>query len=133
MHTIIHNAKPARRPATPPAENLFRSPQFDSRMQDGALRLTVYVPGVTAAGVEIIADGTDVTVTARKPHPVRTNWSALQLERAQLDYQLRLRLGRSYNYSALTAEINDGVLTLTLPEKVPSVSARTGNPVACVA
>jgi HSP20 family protein len=115
MHPIL---PAARRPATRTASATgFRSPQFDCRPQDGALRVLVYVPGVEPAGVEIVADDTDLTVTARKPHPVRPNWGALQLERAQRDYQLRLRLGHGYDYAALTAELRDGVLTLTLPDK----------------
>lgn len=117
MHPT-HQAAPARRFATvSSAEPAFRSPQFDCRPQDGALRVLVYVPGVEPAGVEIVAGDTDLTVTARKLHPVRPNWSALQLERAQRDYRLRLRLGHGYDYAALTAELRDGVLTLTLPDK----------------
>ncbi len=82
------------------------------------MHLTVYVPGVEAAGVEIEARGPDLTVTARKPHFVRVNWEALHLETAQRDYQLRLRLGHGFDYPALHAEINDGVLTVVLPKRL---------------
>ena len=76
-----------------------------------------------AAGVEITTRGPDLTVTARKTHFVRVNWQSLHLEGSQRDYQLRLRLGHGLDYAALQAEIQDGVLTLTLPKKQPEAAA----------
>ena len=40
------------------------------------------------------------------------------LESAQRDYFLRLRLGTGFDYPAMQAEIHDGVLTITLPKRV---------------
>lgn len=119
MHTIIRPLKSARRArrteAEPPA--LFRKPHFDCAESTDALTLTLYVPGVDAAGVEITTQGPDLTVTARKTHLVRVNWQALHLEPAQRDYHLSLRLGRGLAYEHLDAEIHDGVLTLRLPKR----------------
>jgi HSP20 family molecular chaperone IbpA len=81
------------------------------------MRLTVYVPGVDASGVEITARGPDLTVTARKARFVRDNWKALHLENAQLDYLLRLRIGRGYDHDGIAAELNRGILTITLPRR----------------
>ena len=101
----------------------YRHPHFDCQDGPEALRLTVYIPGVSASGVEITARGPDLTVTARKEHFVRINWTALHLERAQRDYQLRLRLGHGFDYPGLSAEIAHGVLTITLPKRVAADSA----------
>lgn len=123
MHTIIHPTSPARpRPAAPAAS--FRQPYYDCKELTQAVKLTVYVPGVEAAGVEIVPHGPDLVVTARKQHVVRVNWQALHLESAQRDYQLRLRLGDRLNYAALQAELHDGVLTLQLPKKQPDAAVR---------
>jgi HSP20 family protein len=100
--------------ATPEA---FRQPSYDCHEQPEAMKLVVYVPGVEASGVEIEARGTDLTLTARKRHLVRVNWQAAHLETAQRDYQLRLRLGAGFDYSAMSADIADGVLTVTLPKR----------------
>ena len=140
MHTLNSPPTPARRsslrratPATP-APAGFRSPHYDYRPQDGALELVVYVPGVDAAGVEITAQDPDLTVTARKTRFVRANWTALNLERAQRDYQLRLRLGHSFDYEALRAKFHDGVLTLTLPARpTATLSSREREPLPRVA
>lgn len=121
MHTIIHSRSPSRRrPEAPTSVSSFRQPSYDCNELPDAVKLAVYVPGVEASGVEIEARGPDLLVTARKPHFVRVNWEALHLERAQNDYHLRLRLGHAFDYPALRAEIGDGVLTVTLPKRLPA-------------
>jgi HSP20 family molecular chaperone IbpA len=131
MHTLITRPNPARRSSrraapAPAALAGFRSPHYDCQAQAGLLRLVVYVPGVDSAGIEISAEEPDLTVTARKTRFVRANWTALNLERTQRDYQLRLRLGHAYDYEAVRAELHDGVLTLTLPERTAVAPATRG-------
>lgn len=118
MHTIM-NTLPShtRRTASAPASLPVRTPHYDCVQEANALKVIVFVPGVDAPGVEISLRGPDLTITARKPHFVRVNWQALHLEKAQRDYQLRLRLGNGLDYDALTAELTDGRLVLTLPKK----------------
>jgi len=121
MQTIIpstNSLRPARSGAeAPAATGFFRKPHYDCTDLGNTLKLTVFVPGVEAAGVEIASRGPDLTVTARKAHFVRVNFKALHLENSQRDYQLRLRLGRGLDYATLQAEIGGGVLTITLPKK----------------
>lgn len=121
MHTIIHPTAPSRRrrAARYSRQTEYRKPSYDCREQPDAVKLVVYVPSVDASGISIEVRGPDMIVTARKPHVVRVNWHALHLESAQRDYRLRLRLGNSLDYSALQAELHDGVLTLILPKRQP--------------
>jgi HSP20 family protein len=95
----------------------FRQPAYDCTEHGDAMKLTVYVPGVAASGVEIEGRGADLTVTARKARFVRVNFPALHLEPVQRDYRLRLRLGTRFDYGAMEAEISGGVLTVTLPRR----------------
>jgi HSP20 family protein len=121
MQTIIpstNSLRPARSSLEAPATiGLFRKPHYDCMDLAGAVKLTVFVPGVEAAGVEITSRGPDLTITACKAHFVRVNFKALHLENSQRDYQLRLRLGHGLDYATLQAEIAAGVLTVTLPKK----------------
>ncbi|MFI5357240.1 MAG: Hsp20/alpha crystallin family protein [Opitutales bacterium] len=124
MHTII---QPTASRSLPLAERTsarsdYRQPNFDCREQPDAVKLVVYVPGVEGSGVELEVRGPDFVVTARKPHVVRVNWQALQLESAQRDYRLRLRLGHGLDYSALHAELHNGVLTLVVPKRTPAAT-----------
>jgi HSP20 family molecular chaperone IbpA len=123
MNTIIHPLKPSRSTRSPDATVTTvtaRKPHYDCREQDDAVKVIVYVPGVEAAGIEITTRGPDLLVTARKTHFVRVNFGALNLEAVQRDYALSLRLGRGLDYTALEAELHEGVLTLTLPKKQPA-------------
>jgi HSP20 family molecular chaperone IbpA len=124
MHTIIsplpnRTRSPGTEPASPDA---FRQPNYDCQEQRDTMKLTVYVPGVEAAGIDIEGRGADLTITARKAHLVRVNWQALHLESAQRDYRLKLRLGAGFDYAAMDAEIRQGVLTITLPKRNASTS-----------
>lgn len=111
-------------PATAPASAVaLREPVFETQELGDAMRLTVYVPGVAARGVEVEGRGADLTVVARKERFVRPNFSALHLESVQHDYRLRLRLGTGFDFAAMMAEIAAGVLTITVPKRARAVGA----------
>lgn len=122
MHTIISSLPaPRRSKATSnPSHDRFRTPAYDCQEQAEAMTLTVFIPGVDTAGVEIEGHGADLTVTAKKARFVRVNFNALHLENAQHDYLLRLRLGTGFDFEAMRAKIADGVLTVTLPKRAVS-------------
>lgn len=96
---------------------LVRQPHFECSDLPQALKLAVFVPGVEPADVEITTRGPDLVVHARKPHPVRVNFSALHLEAAQRDYELKLRLGLGLDFDSLQADMRDGVLNIVVPKK----------------
>jgi HSP20 family protein len=127
MKSNIHTLIPTSRTlgTEPSSTDAFRQPNYDCKEQRDAMKLTIYVPGVEATGVDIEARGADLTITARKPHIVRVNWQALHLEPVQRDYQLRLRLGNSFDYAATQAEIRQGVLTVMLPKRAPFTHGAT--------
>jgi HSP20 family protein len=121
MHTII-NRQPTETLNAATSNPDFRSPHYECMDLPQALKLAVYIPGVDAPGVEVTTQGTDLFVTARKAHHVRVNWTALHLESAQRDYQLKLRLGAGYDFDHLRAFVAKGVLTIVLPKRRPALA-----------
>lgn len=118
MHTTIHPLiANRRRSAATASSEMFRQPHYECDDLPDAVKLVVYLPGVGASGVDIEGRGADLTITARKPHFVRVNWQSLHLEKAQRDYRLRLRLGHGLDFPAMQAEMNAGVLTVTVPKR----------------
>lgn len=95
-----------------------RTPHYECQQQAERVEVTVFLPGVEAAGVEIMIQGPDLVVIGRKSHVVRVNFAAAHLEQAQLDYELRLRLGRDLDYGALTADLAEGILGLKIPKRI---------------
>jgi HSP20 family protein len=112
---LLGNRRSAR--ALPALIGETRKPHYDCQQHGDKLGIDVFLPGVDAAGVEIIVRGPDLIVVGRKSHVVRVNFAAAHLETAQLDYELRLRLGRELDYESLEAKLADGILTLAIPKR----------------
>ena len=123
MHTIIrsHRSKLASPAFARPVA--FRRPHYDCQEQADVLKLVVYLPGVDPAGVDLEVNGPDLVVTAPKARRVRANWRALHLEGVQHDYQLRLRLGFALDYAAMEADLQAGVLTVSIPKRAAMIPA----------
>jgi HSP20 family protein len=119
--TLTSNRRPGR--AAPALAGETRSPHYDCQQHRDQIDLTVFLPGVDAAGVEIIVRGPDLVVIGRKTHFVRVNFSAAHLEHAQRDYELRLRLGRDLDYATLSTELSEGVLSVRIPKRNPLAAA----------
>jgi len=119
MHTIINSilSQASTRSSEVKISESLRQPNYECQDQGNAMKLEVFVQGVSADGVDIEAQGPDLLITARKSHYIRVNWSSLHLEGAQRDYQLRLRLGLIFDYSAMRAEIHNGILSVTVPKR----------------
>ncbi|MBI2513828.1 MAG: Hsp20/alpha crystallin family protein [Opitutae bacterium] len=130
MHTII----PALNRSSTDDDNVtvadFRQPRYEITELAQALKLDVYIPGVDPSHVDITTRGPDLVIVARKPHLVRLNWRALHLEAAQRDYELKLRLGHSFDFDALRAEMRDGVLMIFVPKRNLSVTRAVARRVA---
>ena len=125
MHALIHRPHDSRFPrAESPAD--YRTPHYDCADLPGALKLTLYVPGVDSRGVDLAARGPDLIVTARKKPHIRANWQALHLEKVQRDYQLKLRLGFGVDLANPQASISQGVLTIVLPKTRSAAARRPG-------
>jgi len=119
MPAIIPRLIPSRFPSAESKPD-YQTPHYDCLDLPSVLQLTLYLPGVDGGGVDIATRGPDLIVTARKARHVRANWQALHLEKVQRDYQLKLRLGLSFNFAALAASLDRGVLTLALPKNRPT-------------
>jgi HSP20 family molecular chaperone IbpA len=113
MHTTI---LPIQLTKALPAErsDAFRTPHCDMAGHNGCLEATVYLPGVESRGIELLLSRQELVVTARKLHPVRTNWIALSLEHRTRDYRLRIKAPRRLNASQVSARFDEGVLHIRI-------------------
>ena len=137
MHTIIHPLKSAssrnRQPGIVDDHKFLRSPHYECVEHNQLIEITAFVPGVDAAGIEIVACGPDLTITAKKSRFVRVNFQSLHLESAQRDYRLVLRLGNGLDFESISAEIREGVLTVRIPKKEKRSFAGSHLPLSRVA
>ncbi|MEN3939674.1 Hsp20/alpha crystallin family protein [Prosthecobacter sp. SYSU 5D2] len=78
----------------------------------------VEMPGVAKSGVKIDLEDNVLSIRGeRQTAVVPEGWKALHRELSPLGYQLRLRLNTPVDEDKLTANLENGVLTLKLPVK----------------
>ena len=99
---------------TPPRRAIV--PRYEVKETADAFIVTAYVPGVDRAALETQVDGESLTVFARRTWTPPAEWTAVYRETPAADYRLALELDHRVNRDAVRAELNQGVLTLTLPK-----------------
>lgn len=80
-------------------------------------RLFVAMPGVPKSGVNLSIDGDQLTITGHRTHSVPESWKPVFTEMGHRDYRLTLRLNVEVAEDKITAQVADGMLTLTMPVK----------------
>lgn len=96
---------------------------LDVHETDQAYLVSAAVPGVSADAVSISLHDGVLTISGEIPQSAPENSRALTLERIYGKFQRSIRLPQSVDASAVEANIENGVLTLTLP-KTPEAQPR---------
>ena len=99
-----------------PAQRRTVTPRYDVKETADAFVVTAFVPGVDRTAIETNVDGDSLSVTARRTWTAPEGWTPVYRESPAFDYQLALELDQRVNRDAIRAELNQGVLTLTLPK-----------------
>ena len=98
-------------------------PRYDVEETADAFVITAFVPGVNRSELETNVDNETLTVFACRTWTPPSDWTTVYRETPLADYRLVLDLDHRINRDAVRAELNQGVLTLTLP-KAESVKPR---------
>lgn len=95
----------------------FVVPAYELKQAGDAYGLEVLVPGVTKDAVEIQIDQGELVVTARRRWKAPEGWTEVFRETAaDADYRLRVDLNESVDLDKINAELEHGVLRVTLPK-----------------
>jgi HSP20 family protein len=118
MSTAVENGQSTSVPShkrqtefTAPEVNIFET-------KDGYV-VEAEMPGVNKSGLEITVEGNQLTIVGhRNAEPV--NGQALFRERGLADYQRTFELDPAIDTAKISAKIDQGIVTVTLPlsEKV---------------
>ena len=103
------------KPATANQVEEFVSPEvniFEGR--DGYV-LEAEMPGVNKEGLEITLEGNEITITGRR-HVAPVNGSPLFRESHSAGFRRIFELDPAIDTSRISARMDQGVLTLTLPK-----------------
>ena len=105
-------------PATPSGvTESVRKPLYNVNGNTDAYEARVEMPGVPKSGVKLDLEDNILTVRGERASNVREGMKALHRELSPLNYLLRLRLNTPVDEDKMTAKLEDGVLSITLPLK----------------
>jgi HSP20 family protein len=105
-----------QRPATDARrERAFVSPEVNIFETNDGYVLEAEMPGVGKEGLEITLEGNEITIVGHRRNEVAPG-SPLFRERALADYRRVFELDPAIDTARVSAKMDQGVLTLTLPK-----------------
>jgi HSP20 family protein len=111
MNTLTsRNDQPA---ATSPIQ--YIAPEVNVYETADGYILEAEMPGVNKSGLEVTIEGTELTILGRR-QPEALSADVLYRESRNLDYRRAFELDPAINGDKISAQINQGILTLTLPK-----------------
>lgn len=90
-------------------------PRYAVTSDDQSYVVRVELPGVPKDAVSIDFDKEVLSIKAARKNAVPESWKSVHRELNDLGYVLRLKLNSRVDEEKLSAQLVDGVLTLTLP------------------
>lgn len=81
-----------------------------------AYSLVVFLPGVAKDGLELTAENGRITIVGRRAFKQPEGWTSLYRESADATYNLVLTHENAIDAEKIAAELNDGVLRVSLPK-----------------
>ena len=91
-------------------------PRYDIEETDNAFGLTVFLPGVAKAGLEITDEDGELHVKGKRSAGVPEAAAALHRETSDASYELVLSHDNTVDTGKIVAELRDGVLRLSVPK-----------------
>lgn len=93
------------------------APVVDVVETEAAYVLSVELPGVAREDVDLSADGRVLELSGRRPQPAGGSFALM--ERSYGPFRRTFELPSPVDADAVSAELVDGVLTVTVPKRAP--------------
>ncbi len=97
-------------------DEAFVVPAYDIKESADAYGVEILVPGVTKDALELQVDQSQLVITARRRWEAPKGWNEVFRETRDADYRLRVDLNESVDVEKINAELEQGVLRVTLPK-----------------
>ena len=113
------NTTPATAPhtATNHATRRYARPRADITETAQGFQVQVEMPGVNRQGLEVTFENGELTLTGhRAPATFATGTERLHRESRPADFRRTFELDQSIDAAAITASLDQGLLTLSLPK-----------------
>ena len=95
----------------------YRRPSYLVKKKEGSIQLAIALPGVSREDLTVSLEKSLLVVTGKRaPAELHTAEGPLHIGTPE-GYQLKTQLDHDLNSAAMSAHLENGVLTLVLPEK----------------
>ena len=91
-------------------------PHYTINETDEAYGLTVNLPGVAKAGLDITAEDDTLRIVGKRAWTRPAGWTSLYRETTDATFLLELDHDNAIDLDKVRAELNDGVLRVSLPK-----------------
>lgn len=112
----FQSTRPAMRTSETGVEKEYAIPAYEVKESAEAFGLEIFLPGVAKDAVEISIDQGELVVTGGRTWKTPEGWTEIFRESSSLDFRLRLDLNDAVNVDKINAELELGVLRVTLPK-----------------
>ena len=113
MNTTLQKEPPKTGERAQPVE--YIAPEVNIFETKDGYVLEAEMPGVNKAGLEITLEGSEIAIVGRRTHDM-VNGESLLRERQFADFRRVFELDPAIDTSKISAKMDQGVLTLTLPK-----------------
>ena len=97
-------------------QHLWRRPRYDVFESEDAFDVKVSLPGVERNGVDISINGEELNIVATRTTEEGEKLRPLRQELPRGDFRLNLRLNVLVKEDKIKAQIENGILNLSLPK-----------------
>lgn len=109
----------------------FLSPAADASADDDAYRITMELPGVSEDDIHLsVKDGVVTVRGEKKSQRTESGDTWYFTERQYGSFSRAFRLPVDADEAAISADLRDGILTVTLPRKAEKAAAETRVPIS---
>lgn len=122
MNDIIPRSDQSVEAPQPSSRQVYVTPVVDVESTEEGFVLRAEMPGVNKEGIEVSVENGDLVLVGHR-HPLAVDGEPVYLERRAADYRRAYELDPSIDTSKISARIEQGILTVTLP-KAESVKPR---------
>ena len=91
-------------------------PAYKVKEKTDGFGITVFLPGVAKAGLEITAEASQLRITGHRTWKQPEAWTQIYRESVDLPFELVLQHENTFDANKTVAEFRDGVLRLALPK-----------------
>lgn len=116
MSEVTKNPPVKKQDVAESSRSLFVKPSYQSNRVDDEWQISVSMPGVKREHLSVSLEKDELTLVGRRSDAVPEGWRPLYEARVRADYRLRLQLNFDADPEGITAQLEDGVLTLRVPE-----------------